>query len=285
MKRLALVGRGLTHSASPRLWQNIFRESGHPGDCGLRDVGEDGLAGVVAELRSGALDQLHVTMPYKQWAFEVAETRTAEASWTGVVNGLMMRAGRLAGVNTDVLAARSLLADLPTRPRKILVLGAGATGASLLEAATEVADTSYLANRDPRRSAALAARDWAASVAAVPWDDRAEYAAEVDLVVNTTPCGLTDQRSPLRHWPVGPTHLYDLIYQPDLTPLQDQAARAGATIVDGLAHLQAHAEAATDSLGIPAIARNVLRRILTDIAGRAPLRWETPELHASDNTR
>jgi shikimate dehydrogenase len=277
MRRMELVGRGIGHSASPGMWNRIFDEVSAEVTYGLRDVDEAELPAAVDDLRTGVVDTFHVTMPYKEWAFGVSGTYGEDVRATGVANGLTMRDSVIEGVNTDVAAARLLLAEAPRRVRRALVLGAGATGASLLLAVTEIAEDVYLTNRTPERSSRLAGRAWPHQVTAVPWHEREKCAREVDLVVNTTPCGLTTPDSPLRTWTAGPDALlYDLIYQRELTPLQVQAAAAGVRTVDGLSHLQAHAEATLSRLGIAPPPVGTLRQIMTDVGARPPLRWDRP---------
>lgn len=281
---MELVGRGIQHSASPGMWHALFAELGDDTTYGLRDVEESALPVALDALRAGLVDTFHVTMPYKEWAFGVAQHYGDDVRTTGVANGLTMRDGLVHGVNTDVAAARLLLAEAPRPIRSALVLGAGATGASLLLAVTEVAGTVHLTNRTPERAERLAARGWPRPVAVVPWDQRHRCADEVDLVVNTTPCGLTTSDSPLPRWAPRPDALlYDLIYRGEPTALQQQAAAAGVRQVDGLSHLQAHAEATLSRHGLTPLAPQTLRRIMTDVGARPPLRWDRS--HPTEETR
>lgn len=279
MKRIELVGQGIQHSASPGMWRRIFEATSSPFTYGLRDVDRGELPSVLADLRSGRLARVDVTMPYKTWAFDAAETHEPDAAVTGVANGLAVRDGLLVGMNTDAAAARALLADAPVPVRTALVLGAGATASSLLLATSEVAEHVYVANRTLERSAVLVERSWPGAVSALPWEDREECAHGVDLLVNTTPCGLTTPASPLRTWAPAPEALlYDLIYQPTATAMQLQAAAAGVRMVDGLTHLLAHAKVTMPWLGVTPPAEDRLRQIMAAVAGRPPLQWE--RLHA-----
>lgn len=275
MKRIELVGRGIQHSASPGMWRRIFEATSSPFTYGLRDVERHELPSVLADLRAGRLARIDVTMPYKTWAFHVADTQEPDVRLTGVVNGLTLRDGRLEGINTDLSAARALLADAPLPVRTALVLGAGATASSLLMATSEVATHVYVANRTLERSQPLVERPWPGAVSTVPWEDREDCARTVDLVVNTTPCGLTTPASPLRAWtPGSDALLYDLIYRPTATQLQMQAAAAGARMVDGLTHLLAHAKVTMSRLAMATPDDDTLRKIMGAVAGRPPLHWE-----------
>jgi shikimate dehydrogenase len=282
VRRMELLGQGIQHSASPGMWNGIFASMSSDYIYGLRDVAADRLAGALDDLRSGRIAGYHVTMPYKNWAFEAADHREADVQRSGVSNCLTIEDGVVSGANTDVAAARILLQELPALPQRVLVLGAGATGTSLGLASSEVADEVFVANRSAERSQLMAERDWPRRVTVVDWKDREDCVADVDLVVNATSCGLTTSESPLRAWTAGPASaLYDLVYQPQLTALQLQAAAAGAAIVDGLAHLQAHAEATIPRLGLPTPAAGSLREVMAEVAGRRPLRWDRVDVGES----
>ena len=276
--RLELVGRGISHSLSPKAWNKIFQILDIPFTYGLRDIEENGLNGVIDDLRSGHLLQVHVTMPYKQWAYSVAEDRSEEVAITGVSNSLSCRDGVIVSSNTDVESARILMREHSGQSlERVLILGAGATAASLTLAALDFSDNVYVANRNDARTDELIKRDWPKKVNKVLWEDRETTAKDVGLIVNTTSVGLINEDSPLRYWPTNSSaDLYDLIYRPKLTLIQEQAKGSSGVVVDGLSHLQGHIEATMNTLGLALADKLALRNIMTEIAGRPPLRWEKP---------
>ena len=276
--RLELVGRGISHSLSPKAWKKIFEILDIPFTYVLRDIEEDGLNGVIDDLRSGHLLQVHVTMPYKQWAYSIAEDRSDEVAITGVSNSLSCRDGVIVSSNTDVESARILMREHSGQSlERVLILGAGATAASLTLAALDFSDNVYVSNRNDARTDELIKRDWPKKVNKVLWEDRETTAKDVGLIVNTTSVGLINEDSPLRYWPTNSSaDLYDLIYRPKLTLIQEQAKASSGVVVDGLSHLQGHIEATMNTLGLALADKLALRNIMTEIAGRPPLRWEKP---------
>ena len=276
--RLELVGRGISHSLSPKAWNKIFEILDIPYTYGLRDIEENGLDGVIDDLRRGHLLQVHVTMPYKQWAYSVAEDRSEEVAITGVSNSLSCRDGVIVSSNTDVESARILMREHSGQSlERVLILGAGATAASLTLAALDFSDNVYVSNRNDARTDELIKRDWPKKVKKVLWEDRETTAKDVGLIVNTTSVGLINEDSPLRYWPANSSaDLYDLIYRPKLTLIQEQAKASSGVVVDGLSHLQGHIEATMNTLGLALADKFALRNIMTQIAGRPPLRWEKP---------
>jgi shikimate dehydrogenase len=276
--RLELVGHGISHSLSPKAWNRIFAALDIPYTYGLRDIEETGLAAVIDDLRSGQLFQVHVTMPYKQWAYSIAEERSNEVAITGVSNSLSCKNGVIVSSNTDVESARILFKERSGKNlERILILGAGATAASLTLAALDFSDQVSVTNRNDARTDELIKRDWPKKVHKVLWEDREQAAKESGLIVNTTSVGLVNDDSPLRYWPENSSaDLYDLIYRPKLTMIQEQAKASSGVVVDGLSHLQGHIEATMNVLGISLADPRALHNIMCDIAGRPPLRWEKP---------
>jgi shikimate dehydrogenase len=256
------------------MWNQIFAAMSSSYTYGLRDVDTDALSAAVDDLRSGTVAGYHVTMPFKNWAFEVSELREPDVRRTGVANCLTMENGLISATNTDVAAARILLQELPAPPDRVLVIGAGATGTSLALACSEVAREVFVTNRTPRRAEQMAEYQRPNPIHVVEWQEREACASSVDLIVNATSCGLTTSDSPLRCWTAAGAVLYDLVYRPKPTALQIQAAKAAAPIVDGLAHLQAHAEASIPRLGLTMPTGEVLTRVMSQVGGRAPLRWD-----------
>jgi shikimate 5-dehydrogenase len=156
-------------------------------------------------------------------------------------------------------------------------LTAGATAASLTLAALDFSDHVSVTNRNDARTDELIKRDWPKKVHKVLWEDREKAAKESGLIVNTTSVGLVNDDSPLRYWPENSSaDLYDLIYRPKLTMIQEQAKASSGVVVDGLSHLQGHIEATMNVLGISLADPRALHNIMSDIAGRPPLRWEKP---------
>jgi shikimate dehydrogenase len=279
--RLYLLGRGIQHSQSPGMWNGVFRRLGLDWHYGLLDVGEDGLADALGHLRDPKVLGYNVTMPYKGWAYTHAAVRSRDAQRAEGCNWLRLLDGRLAGDNTDVQGARMLLAAIPHIDR-VLLLGAGGTAAALLTALEGRADRVVVAGRTHRRAVELAARAsaWLGpdAVTAVDWERRMTEAPRASLLVNTTPVGARDDRSPLADMrPREDARVYDAVYRAGPTPLQLQAARWGLPLADGLAHLEAQAVALLPLLGLPTEHAELVRSSLAAASGREPHRWRVPD--------
>jgi shikimate dehydrogenase len=288
--RLYLLGRGISHSLSPGMWNRVFARLGLDAwHYGLLDTDEAGLPAARERLADPEVLGFNVTMPYKAWAYRQATVHNADVQRARVGNWLQRAGGngdRLALANTDVEGARMLLDLLPAgATARVLLLGAGGAAAAMLTALDGRVERVALANRTRDHALALAGRaaTWLGpgAVSVLDWDARAREAADAALIVNTTAIGMRDDRSPLDDdlRPRDGTRLYDLVYRPDgPTPLQRQAARWRLPFADGLAHLEAQAVALLPHVGLPFDDQHaeLVRSSLALAAGRSSLRWAAP---------
>jgi shikimate dehydrogenase len=279
--RLYLLGRGIQHSMSPGMWNRVFQQTGLGWRYGLLDIDEGGLPAALEGLRDPEVLGYNVTMPYKAWAYARSVRHTPDVERARVGNWLYLEDGQVALANTDVDGARMLLDAVP-RSDRVLLLGAGGTAAAMLTALAGRADRVVLASRTHDRAVQLARRasGWLGSgvVTVVRWEDRMREAPRAGLLINTTPVGMRDERSPLDELrPSDGARIYDVVYRPRPTLLQQQAARWGLRLADGLAHLEAQAVALLPYLGLSLELAELVRSSLVAAAGRAPHRWRVPE--------
>ena len=190
----------------------------------------------------------NLTMPHKQAAMALLTAVDPAAARIGAVNTVVRgSAGRDTGYNTDgpgfLEPLRPLLAERHLF-RMARVLGAGGAaravvdalrgaGFALVVAARRVEQAANLVQGlDPDFNHAVALAHFAGSTD-FAFDDRAGI---LDLVVNTTPLGMTGRdRLPFHfsHVPPGAI-VYDIVYDPLETPLLAEARRRGHRVVDGL---------------------------------------------------
>lgn len=121
MKHVALLGRPVAHSLSPRMQNAAFAARGLEWRYDAFDVGD--LAAAVAGLRALGFVGANVTIPYKRAAAALCDEADGEA-----VNTLSFADGRIVGVNTD----REILAGIVAT--SACVIGAGGAAAALAPA-------------------------------------------------------------------------------------------------------------------------------------------------------
>ncbi len=149
--RLAVIGHPIAHSLSPRMHSRALEVLGVAGSYTALDVAPDALVGLVAQVRSGALDGVNVTIPHKVAVIPLLDELSEDARATGAVNTLVRDGARLVGENTDVGGLlRALGAQgVSVRERSVVILGAG--GAARAAAAA--------ARRQDAREIVIVARD------------------------------------------------------------------------------------------------------------------------------
>jgi shikimate dehydrogenase len=270
-----LVGRGISHSLSPAMWNHLFAGLAIDVDYGLRDVTAEDLPGVLAEVMSGSVVAANVTMPHKAWAAGAADVRTREVESTGAANLLQLRDGRLFAANTDVVGARRLLRHRGPF-EAVTVLGAGGTAAAMLQSLIGVARSVVVVNRTAATAERLATAHAHGfdHIEAAPWTSRHQATARADLLVNTTPF-VDEPPVDLERLPVA-AHVYDVVYRSHPTALQRHALERGNPLCDGLTHLAAQAIAALGIVGIDPRHAPRLVRGLERAAHRRVMAWGHP---------
>ena len=256
MYALGLIGYPLEHSLSPRLHGAALRTLGLAGDYQLYPVpplpqGAPGLAQLLAQVQRGQLHGLNVTIPHKQSVQPLLGTLTPAAQAIGAVNTIFCQDGQLCGDNTD---APGFLQDLQrlqlvggpdggSAPGHALVLGAGGSARAVVYALLGAGWRVSLAARRVAQAQALLVSLGEPAGRAYPLEvgSLQSLAAEVNLLVNTTPVGMWP-RVEASPWPAGAplppgALVYDLVYNPPETELVRTARQAGLLASSGLGML------------------------------------------------
>jgi shikimate dehydrogenase len=116
-RRVALFGKPVAESLSPRMQNAAFAAAGLDWEYVALEVEPDELEAVVRRGWAGA----NVTIPYKQAAAELCDEAEGEA-----VNTLVFREGRVLGFNTDVEIVAGIVAE------RVCLIGAGGAARALL---------------------------------------------------------------------------------------------------------------------------------------------------------
>ena len=195
-RRIALLGKPVAESLSPRMQNAAFAAAGLDWDYVALEVEPEELAETVQRLRDEGWAGANVTIPHKQAAAALCDEADGEA-----VNTLVFRDGRVLGFNTD----REIVAGIEAE--RVCLIGAGGAAKALLPGLQgEVRVFSRSGEWPPDASGA-------------------------DLIVNATPV-----RDELLVEPRAEQTVVDLAYLADgrLTALVAAARAAGCEVVDGL---------------------------------------------------
>lgn len=234
---VGLIGWPVAQSLSPTIHNSAFIAMEMDWVYIPMPVAPDDLPAAIGGLRSLGFAGANVTMPHKTGAAQLADSLSEDAARLRSVNTLVMVPDGLAGHNTDAPGFdRFLRRDAGFDPagRSALVFGGGgAARACALALARGGLARLVIALRDPARGEALERMldGLGTEIAVVGLDAASEET--MDLVVNATPLGAHGE--PLRLPPLRADMLVvDLLYRPQVTPMQAAARAAGAATFGGL---------------------------------------------------
>ncbi len=237
--RAAVIGSPVTHSLSPLLHNAAFNSLGMDWEYLALEITESELDEVLAQMRSGNLGGLSVTMPFKTRVASLVDECTSTAEKLSAVNCVVANEKGLIGHNTDgdgFLNGLIHEAQFDPKGKKVAVIGAGGAARAVIEAlARSGAASIMVVNRTPAK--AESAADLAGEVGAV---GTLEDISGADLVVNATSIGMKDSQVDI---PCSVDLLHssqlvvDLIYHPLETRWISLAKQKGIDSYNGVSML------------------------------------------------
>lgn len=247
---LGIIGYPIGHSISPAFQQAALDNLNIRAEYRAYEVDAAEVGAFVDSLRSEAVSGINVTVPHKEAVMPFLDEIDEWAAEAGAVNTIVNRSGRLAGYNTDgygFLRALRESGEFEPAGKNALILGAGGSARGVVQALLR-ADIGSLAiaNRTLARAQTLAdlaeTRGVPTQAMPLPSPEAAATTGATDLIVNCTSLGMRhgpdENASPLRDEEIPATTLvYDLVYNPMLTPLLRAAERAGAKTLGGISML------------------------------------------------
>jgi len=255
---IGLIGYPLKHSISPYFQQaaldhyrlDIRYEAWETSPAQLQDI--------VNDLRKPQNIGANVTVPHKEAALPLLDEVDNLASSIGAVNTIVKKEDRLLGFNTDAYGFMEALdkeGHFAPEGKRVVILGAGgvARAVSFVLVQREVASLAITDGISERaralaenlvryiKEASPSSKDLKPDVTAFQWQSlsSAETFNNCDLIVHCTTIGMKhssqEGQSPLSLEVIPRSVLvYDLVYNPWLTPLLGLAQKAGANILGGL---------------------------------------------------
>ena len=244
---VGIFGYPLSHSISPVFQQAAFDHYSIPARYHAWPTPPERLETEIGKLHGDGYLGANVTVPHKEQVGRYLDEIDTWAGSVGAVNTIVREGGSLVGYNTDSFGfIRSLkeMGRFDPRSKRVLLLGAGgAARAAAFGLAHEDIASLTIANRTLERALALAGEVGATvpRVDAVPFQGAGleSACADADLIVNCTSMGMShggaEGVSPLEARMIPPAAMvYDMVYNPKVTPLLVEAGKAGASLMGGL---------------------------------------------------
>jgi shikimate dehydrogenase len=238
----AVMGNPIAHSKSPRIHGLFAEQTGQAVHYSAIQVDPGGLEQAVGNFIASGGRGLNITVPFKQDAWELVDTRSARAERAGAVNTIKMESVTLYGDNTDGVG---LITDLQRnhgvvlQDTRILLMGAGGSARGVLAPLLEQQPAQLvIANRTEGR-----ARDLAEAFADLGNVHGCGYDAlgeiQFDVLLNATAASLQGELPPLPDGLLAANSVcYDLMYGAEPTSFMQWAEQQGAgSVFDGLGML------------------------------------------------
>ena len=247
-----VAGNPISHSKSPAIHQRFAQQSNQPMHYGRLQPALDEFKAAAQSFFAAGGKGMNVTVPFKLEAQALADVLTPRAQLAGAVNTLRIEDGKIFGDNTDGAGlVRDLLAQgIQIKDSRILLLGAGGASRGVLGPLLEQSPKELIiANRSNAKADELVQlfSGLATSLNVVlravtlnELEDSSKTNAAVDLVINATAAGLSNE-SPISDAAASnlftpQSFAYDMVYG-KVTAFMQQALHRGARVSDGLGML------------------------------------------------
>lgn len=247
--KTGVIGHPISHSKSPIIHNYWIQKYGLTGSYEAIDLSCENLEQGLRKLIDEGFTGFNVTVPHKISVMSVCDSIDNVANTIGAINTISVKGGKLHGTNTD---AYGLLENLIKQTKikdfvKIhpLILGAGGAARSALYALQKAGcKTVKITNRTQERAEALA--DGKNGVEVINWENRDKSLGDVNLLINTTSLGMIGQNSLEMGLYASKSDLivYDIVYNPLMTDLLQQAKAKNLKYVTGIGMLLHQAQPA-----------------------------------------
>ncbi|KAI3459312.1 hypothetical protein Pfo_015975 [Paulownia fortunei] len=247
-KVFGIIGKPVSHSKSPKLYNRAFKADGVNGVFVHLLV--DDVPKFFETYSSSDFAGFSCTIPHKEVALACCDEVDPVAKSIGAVNCVIRRPtdGKLFGCNTDYVGAISAIESglqgsqhgasgiwSPLAGKLFIVIGAGGAGRALAYGAKEKGARVVIANRTYDRARELAELVGGQALSLAELDS---FHPESGMILaNTTSIGMQPKveetpvsKEALRYYEL----VFDAVYTPKITRLLREAEEVGAKIVTGV---------------------------------------------------
>ena len=263
-KILGVVGYPVEHSLSP-VMHNAAIEAINNGEIKPKidyvylafPVKPEDLKVAISGFAATGVQGFNLTIPHKQAVMPLLSEISPVARSVGAVNTVFRTENGWGGTNTDVAGFIAPLKSYNWQDKVALILGNGGAARAVVAGCAQLGCAEIRVFGRDRDKLNAFRQSWIDSqepvnVSVFPWSEISNFISEADLLVNTTPVGM----SPLVD--VSPVDeavmdrlspgavVYDLIYVPNPTKFLRLAEARGAIALDGLEMLVQQGAAALE---------------------------------------
>lgn len=223
--QFAVIGNPIHHSLSPILHNSAYKALGIKGFYGRYLLEQNQAFSILKDLH---LKGANITVPFKEIAFQSCDETFGIAREIGAVNTIVFQKDKVLGYNTDALGFYQCVES--HNAKNALIIGAGGSAKAIACILNTKGITPTIINRSAARLEAFKSFECATFENFAP---KIPY----DLIINTTPAGLTDSSLPMDSAVLTPLlkaskFAFDLVYGKQ-TPFLNLAKSLNVAHSDG----------------------------------------------------
>jgi len=232
MKKFLVIGSPIKHSLSPQLHNYWIKQNNIDAIYDKKKLNETEIDGVISEIKSGKIDGINVTVPFKKSVIPFLNELTSVAEKTKSVNTIYKKMDKIIGDNTDVGGFESALKNINynVKEKKVFILGAGGVVPSIILALKKMGISKiFLSNRTKEKAENL--KKMYSDLKVVNWGEITDF----DMIINATSLGLKEEDEiKLNYSSLGSNKFfYDVIYNPRRTKFLLKAKEFSNQIENG----------------------------------------------------
>ena len=232
MKKYLVIGNPIEHSLSPKLHNYWIKKNNIDAVYDKKQLNKVDIDNIILEVKSGKIDGINVTVPFKQSVIPFLDELTPLAKEAQSVNTIFKENNKIIGHNTDIggfeLALKYINYDV--KGKKIFILGAGGVVPSIILSLKKMGVSRIiLSNRTKKKAEDL--KKIYRDIEIVDWGKIVDF----NIIINATSVGLKSvEEIKLNYTDIGPNKLfYDVIYNPKQTNFLSKAKKFGNQIENG----------------------------------------------------
>lgn len=240
MDHYLVYGNPIKQSKSPIIHTTFAKETNQNIEYKTQYAELDAFEATVKEFIKAGGKGANVTAPFKEEAMAMCDELSEHAKFSGAVNTLTFKNGKIYGDTTDgVGLVNDLLSHkVELKNSRILLLGAGgASKGVVLPLLNQMPTRLTIANRTVSKAEAIAQQYPEQPIDAMSFEKA--NTQEFDIIINATSAGLSGSGVPISESLITEnTVCYDMTYGKSLTPFLEMATSSKAKqIIDGLGML------------------------------------------------
>jgi shikimate dehydrogenase len=232
MKKYLVIGNPIEHSLSPKLHNHWIKQNNIDAVYEKKQLNESDIEGMIDKVRSGKIDGINVTIPFKKSVIPFLDQLTLIAKEAQSVNTIFKKDNKIVGDNTDIAGFEYGLKHInyDVKNKKVFILGAGGVVPSIILALEKLGVFKIsLSNRTKEKAEEL--KKTYKDLEVINWGQCTDF----DMIINATSLGLkNDDQIELDFSKIKSDKLfYDVIYNPSKTNFLLKGEELGNKIENG----------------------------------------------------